>query len=348
LRKFKIGKYVIPLWIVVILLISGIAASAYYAWQTLTIQLEVKEPLEILSYPQQLSLYPGETREFNVTIRNHASVNYSVILDFSLDNITYQSSYVTFSNEIYTVIPGQQNLTAWLAVESYAPATNVMLTIDCRRGIYPSGIVGYWRFDEGAGTIAFDSSKNNNHGLLVNGPLWVNGKYCKALSFDGIDDYVRIEASPSVKISNTVTVAAWVKIEGTTNDHQVILAQNYGDESSYVLEFQPNGQTPQFCVLNSYGKRADAISNITIQFGEWVHLVGTYDGVTVRLYVNGALIGTKGLFGPIDVENQPVQIGAHTASWDRNWFNGIIDEVMLYNRAMNAEEIKALYTSGLP
>jgi len=133
LREIRIGKYAVPLWLIVVLLVSGIGASAYYTWQTLTIQLEVKEPLEILSYPSELSLYPGETKEFNVTIENRASVNYSVVLDFSLDNITYQDNYITFSNEIYTVIPGQQNLTAWLKVESHAPPLNASLTIDFMR-----------------------------------------------------------------------------------------------------------------------------------------------------------------------------------------------------------------------
>jgi hypothetical protein len=125
----------IPLWLIAILLISGTGTGilAYYIWNTLVIPLEVKEPLEILSYPSELSLFPGETEEFNITVQNHASVDYNVTLGFSLNNTAYQSDYVTFSNELYNVIPGQQILSAWLIVESYAPPANSSLAINITR-----------------------------------------------------------------------------------------------------------------------------------------------------------------------------------------------------------------------
>lgn len=135
MKNLKVGKYIIPIWLIAILSVSGIGAGvlAYHLWNTLVIPLMVKEPIEIQSYPSELSLFPGETEEFNITVKNHASVIYSVILDFTLDNTTYQDNYVTFSNETYTVIPGQQNLAAWLIVESHAPPINASLTIDFRR-----------------------------------------------------------------------------------------------------------------------------------------------------------------------------------------------------------------------
>lgn len=351
MRKFKIGKYVVPLWIVAVLLISGVGASAYYVWQTLTVQLEVKEPLEILSYPSQLSLYPGEIREFNVTIRNHASVNYSVLLDFSLDNTTYQSSYVTFSNEIYTVIPGQQNLTSWLTVGLDAPSASLTLMVDCRRGPYPFGLVGYWRFDEGSGAIAFDSSINNNHGILVNGPLWVDGKYGKALEFDGASNYVKVEDSSSLHMTDAVTVMAWTRVDGATGDYQIICARwyGYGGEAilSFVLEFRPDGNTPWFRVRTTSNDQA-AISNRSIAYGEWAHIAGTYDGNIVRIYVDGALVGSTSLSGPINLGVQPIVIGAHSSAGDRNFFKGAIDNVMVYNRALTAEEVQAVYARLLP
>ena len=134
-RSIRIGKHSIPLWIIVVLLISIIPMGvlADHVWKTIIISMEVKEPLEIVSYPSKLTLFPGEIEEFNVTVMNYASRNYTVILDFSLDNATYQESYVTFSDDIYKVISGQQDLTAWLKVESDAPPINTSLTIDLRR-----------------------------------------------------------------------------------------------------------------------------------------------------------------------------------------------------------------------
>jgi hypothetical protein len=135
LKNIRIGRHVVSWKLVVVLLITGVitGVSAYYVWQTLTIPLEVKEPLEILHYPSQLELYPGENLTFDITVLNHASVNYSVGLNFSLSDFTYQVNYVTFSNIVYIVKPGQQNITAWLAVLSDAPPTNVSLVIDFAR-----------------------------------------------------------------------------------------------------------------------------------------------------------------------------------------------------------------------
>lgn len=97
------------------------------------IPLEVKEPIEILNHPTSFSLFPGETVEFNITIQNLASVNYSVILDFNLNDTTYQAEYVTFSDKTYTVTPGEQALTAWLKVAPEAPTGNFLVTINATR-----------------------------------------------------------------------------------------------------------------------------------------------------------------------------------------------------------------------
>lgn len=152
MKIVKIGKHVIPLWLMAVILVSGIGSGVlgYYIWKTLTIPLEVKEPIEILYYPSQLGLYPGETEQFNITLHNKASVNYSVVLDFSLDNITYQNSYVTFGDEVYTVVPGQQNLTAWLMIESHAPPVNASLTISFSRLQSEATVLFFDDFNDGA------------------------------------------------------------------------------------------------------------------------------------------------------------------------------------------------------
>jgi hypothetical protein len=206
-----------------------------------------------------------------------------------------------------------------------------------------NGLVGYWKLDEGNGTIAADSSGNNNNGTLQNGPIWVDGKYVKALSFDGTDDYVSIGSSSSLEFSQQFTVACWAKVEDSTGDHQVILAQNYGYSDIYGIEYQPDGHTPQFFVGTSSGVRQYAVSSLVVQFGEWVHLVGCFDGSSVRIYVNGTLRGTTDLIGSIDIKDKPIQLGAHTEPSDRNWFRGTVDNVMIYNRALSADEVMAHY-----
>lgn len=100
---------------------------------TVNIPLTIQEPIEILNYPVTLNLYPGETIDFNITIQNHASVNYALFLDFCLDNTTYQQSYVTTSNMTCSVHPGVQILSQWLKVSANATPLTTMLTVSFRR-----------------------------------------------------------------------------------------------------------------------------------------------------------------------------------------------------------------------
>lgn len=138
-RSLRFKDHVIPLWLIAIILLSGTGGVlAYYVWTTLTLPFQVKEPIEIVHYPSKLDLFPGENSEFAIEIQNHASMNYSVTLNFYLSNETYQNDYVTFSNQIYVVQPGRQNLTCWLRVEPEAPAVNASLAIDFIRGSWIS------------------------------------------------------------------------------------------------------------------------------------------------------------------------------------------------------------------
>jgi len=370
--KIKIGKYVVPLWLIAVSLVSGIGgALAYYVWHTLTMQFEVEEPLEILYCPAELSLYPGETEEFNVTIGNWASVNYSVVMDFQLSNETYQDSYVMFSNEIYTVIPGQQNLTAWVNIESSAPPVNASLTVHFRRGVYPDGLVGYWRFDEGSGTIAYDSSGNGYHGILVNDPVWVDGKYGKALSFDGIDDYVdcgTLGNFGSTVLGNVFTYTFWFKTSQTS--FSAILGTENEPYPSTVLVIHLN--TPEVDKIRIYlrddnFKRLSGDLTEIFDFTEtgWHHLALIVDTKSndLALYIDGVsrpvtyrykespiafsafqyplFIGAYNFMGSIEYEYPIYPLPMKT-------FEGIMDEVMIFSRALSPEDVEAIYTSGLP
>lgn len=111
----------------------GVAALAYDFITSFTVTLNVKEPLSILDHPSQFSLFPGETANFNVNVMNYASVNYSVSLDFRLNDSGYQANYVSFSDQVYNVTPGQHNLEAWMSVATNAPAETVTVSVSLAR-----------------------------------------------------------------------------------------------------------------------------------------------------------------------------------------------------------------------
>ncbi|GEM_PF-1411733 len=125
-------------WLWKILTILAIISSASLfsvrslANQTLltnSIPIEVKDPIEIIDFPSGFSLFPGETLEFDVTVQNIGPMNYSCVLEFSLNDRAYQSKHIEFSNEIYTVVPGNQKLSAWLTVSPNAAPASLLLTI---------------------------------------------------------------------------------------------------------------------------------------------------------------------------------------------------------------------------
>jgi len=120
--------------LVSMLLIASLGLVGGSSPESETIQLEVKEPLEILPFNPSLSLFPGETLEFNVTVQNHASMSYNACLSFSLNDTAYEK-YVEFSNTVYEVDPGISILGAWLSVSSTAPASKLEITVDVVRDV---------------------------------------------------------------------------------------------------------------------------------------------------------------------------------------------------------------------
>lgn len=218
------------------------------------------------------------------------------------------------------------------------------------------GLTGYWMMDENTGIAAYDSSGNGNTGQLRYGPTWVWGKFGPALQFDSAAyKHVYVPNSASLSTPKGVSVSAWVYANGQNarNDHQVILAKWYDEGSnfigSFVLELQPNGATPQFVVRRAGDLLVQtAVSSTNIPVNQWYYVTGTYDGSTIKIYVNGALTGSVAMAGSINQGSQPVIIGAHSygSIEDVNIFNGIIDDVKLFNRALTPEEVNYEFIKG--
>jgi hypothetical protein len=111
----------------ILLASTGIMSNA--ALKAETVPLDAKDNLEVLAYASDLSLYPGDTLDFNVIVENYASVACTASLIFSLNDTVYQESYVTFSSNIYTIEPGTNTLDACLSVADTAPEAQLKLTI---------------------------------------------------------------------------------------------------------------------------------------------------------------------------------------------------------------------------
>jgi len=201
-----------------------------------------------------------------------------------------------------------------------------------------SGLVAQWKFDEGSGMIACDSSGNGNNGTLVNAPLWTAGKIGNALYFDGVNDNVVVAAASSLDLSGAFTLSAWVNPASTSTDFTSVLVKNY----KYWLFASAAG----YCGAGSpIAGFTEGIHNAVCQpsplpSNTWTHLAVTYNGSILTLYRNGAAVATTAASATLSPTSGTLQIGA---SQDGSYFKGILDEVRIHSRALSATEIQGIY-----
>ncbi|MBD2410097.1 hypothetical protein FACHB389_08865 [Nostoc calcicola FACHB-389] len=213
-----------------------------------------------------------------------------------------------------------------------------------------TGLVGYWKFEEAIGNTVLDSSGNNNNGSLINSSRTV-GVSGQALEVSGKNNSsASIPASASLNsMTNQITVSAWVRPNVQPVGFQVAVNRQIGTllhPDQFYLGFGTrNNVTTYKWELGTSDGEADVYQGLPTT-ENWVHLVGTYDGSTIRLYVDGVQIGNNPLTGNILVDDNPVTIGAAENYYDGfplgDRFNGLIDEVRIYNRALSATEVKNL------
>jgi chitodextrinase len=208
--------------------------------------------------------------------------------------------------------------------------------------------------EEGSGTVAGDGSGQGNNGTLLRGPVWTTGASGGALAFDGRDDAVFVANSSSIATLTTqVSVAAWVYRAGAQANWAAVISRQVGSSpfnlEHWWLGFSGKGQYRWF-VNTTAGYSSTALGG-TAPVGQWVHLVGTYDGAMVRLYVNGVQQFATPETGTFPADTTGLMIGASVndeAQTAVEAFNGRIDQVGVYNVALTASQVQSLYAGTLP
>lgn len=135
LPSVQVGVYQVSILLIMIVIAASsiVVTAAWYLFATSSVPLIVEEPLSISDYPDTFHVHPGENKTLDVVILNSASINYEVTLVFALNDSAYQESYVSFSNLSYDIIPGSNNITAWLFIQSGANPAFLGLTISFYR-----------------------------------------------------------------------------------------------------------------------------------------------------------------------------------------------------------------------
>jgi len=203
----------------------------------------------------------------------------------------------------------------------------------------PAGLVGWWPGDGNANDIV-----GSNHGTLQNGATFGAGKVGQAFRFDGANDIVQVPDAPSLNFSPTspITVDLWAyRISGNPVMHIVGKRPGCaGGLFNYQMALNmASGQGLQFG--SGFGPGNEVATGMNLPLNTWTHLAATFDGTTYRFYINGALVASAaGTLGPIN--SAPLVIGG---SGGCSTFGGLIDEVEIFNRALTAAEIQAIYVA---
>jgi hypothetical protein len=221
------------------------------------------------------------------------------------------------------------------------------------------GLVGYWGFEESSGQTAYDASLYSNDGILGGStsaesgdPKWTTGikplsggvSGGGALQFDGVDDYVEVADDSSLNLTDAITVEAWIKPVSVVGTHSLFIDKDYS--SAWALNFNVGDRIKYYMVTSVNNEIVGAAGTITLN--KWHHVVMTYDsssGAWVS-YINGVQDIDETLSGSISTSTQNLIFGRDSAGIYP--FDGLIDEVRIYNRALSAEEIRYHYNRGGP
>jgi hypothetical protein len=258
LETNKIWKLKWGILLSVITLSTGVLGG--YALQSTSLPLEVKDPLEILDYPSALSIFPGQTIEFNVTIRNIAPVTYNISLGVTLNDTVYQARYIRVSNSVYTVAPGDAILTTLLEVSSSAPPAQLTLTVETNRQGQPYPSLPTSTFSPSltlVGAGARWAARNGTSALYVNwfdnfnahyytdgadwGPWWakadlekMKSNMVEILELQGFTVECSAEVPENLSKYDLVIFEAWFAVEPKHNS----LVRDYISHGGSVVVMQ--------------------------------------------------------------------------------------------------------------
>jgi hypothetical protein len=201
-----------------------------------------------------------------------------------------------------------------------------------------SGLVAAYGFDEGAGTSLVDSSGHGQNGT-ISGATWsASGKNGSALSFDGVNDWVTITDSDDLDLTTGMTLEAWVRPMAANNWETVILKERMGGLAYALYGGSPSGPPASYVTRSGTSDDVGADGTFSLPLNAWSHLAATYDGATIRLYVDGSLVSSTPAAGSILQSSNPLRIGGN-AVWGE-YFAGLIDEVRIYDRALTQTQIQ--------
>ena len=221
-----------------------------------------------------------------------------------------------------------------------------------------NGLVGYWPFSGNANDISGNGNNGTNNGATLIADRFGNAN--SAYNFDGINDLISIPDSNTLSITNNITMSAWVYVNSDNQNYHSILSKRLNGNWSYNLSlsyyFGPGGSPTEVNKVLS-GRRNNSgaqleykFSNEPVVFGQWLHITVKIENNVITFYKNGIDMGVN-LYGnqfTIPMINQAIGLTIGSNGDGGEWFNGKLDDIGIWNRALTDCEIQNLYTSTNP
>ncbi|NED13728.1 LamG-like jellyroll fold domain-containing protein [Streptomyces sp. SID9124] len=199
---------------------------------------------------------------------------------------------------------------------------------------------GSWSLDENKGTKAADSGPNHKDLTLSEGTSWTTGVHGSALKFNGEGQYAETNG-PVVDTTGDYTVSAWASLDALPGNYATVVSQDgRRQENPFYLQYGQGAFA--FSTPGAHRARAE----MTPELGHWYHLVGVRSGDRIKLYVDGKLASTTEA-GSADVSSGALSVGRAKWSGDNtDFWNGSVDQVQVYDKALTDQEVTALYDGG--
>jgi hypothetical protein len=298
----------------------------------------------ITAQPQGQTVAQGGTATFSVT----ATAANPLTCQWFKDGVALTSA----TNTTLTLTNVQPNQIGYYSVAVSNAVTgvvsaNAVLNVSGYDFSQWQGLVAYYPFNGNANDACGNGNNGTNYGATLATDRF--GQSSEAYSFAGVSDYIAAP-NPTPDATNKLTMSLWLKARSWTNiptsTPYVDIAGNQqsSPQSQWVYQATQSGQI-RWAVITSTGNHAyNSIAQL--QTNRWYHVVGTWDGTNASIFVNGAFDSSAGALGSLAQCTLPLQIGGNSLD-AQQFFNGLVDDVRIYNRALSPSEVEQLYASEL-
>ncbi|MBU1246344.1 MAG: LamG-like jellyroll fold domain-containing protein [Nanoarchaeota archaeon] len=206
-------------------------------------------------------------------------------------------------------------------------------------------LIGYWSMDFYNITGVYDNSTYSHHGTMEGDPEQINGKFGNAFSFDG-NDSLAVSSTTDLKISGNMTISVWINPNAWTSGWKTVASKGWDD---WWLNANADNEFMRCVLINSTGTTHQVltVNNALSTVNKWYHVLVTHnssDG-NVSLYLDTEIKDSIIMPGGIRTSNNALYIGEHSPNRNQNYWNGSIDELMIFDRVLSTEEILAIYNN---